>query len=153
MASYIDSSFLLSIILEENLSSRTINVWQNEDIRVSSILLRAECIITLRRIHFNYKNKLPETWLKEKEIELKNLLQEVTLRIFDKSILDIIEIKKVLSNCRTLDAIHLVVYLVNSVTYFHAERAKSPDCFDSFFNIFDKSSRLNFHSKGFAIFS
>jgi predicted nucleic acid-binding protein len=107
MASYIDSSFLLSIILEENLSSRTINVWQNEDIRVSSILLRAECIITLRRIHFNYKNKLPETWLKEKEIELNNLLQEVTLRIFDKSILDIIEIKKVLSNCRTLDAIHL----------------------------------------------
>ncbi len=112
MASYIDSSFLLSIILEENLSSRTINVWQNEDIRVSSILLRAECIITLRRIHFNYKNKLPETWLKEKEIELKNLLQEVTLRIFDKSILDIIEIKNELSNCRTLDAIHLATAIV-----------------------------------------
>ncbi len=107
MASYIDSSFLLSIILEENLSSRTINVWQNEDIRVSSVLLRAECIITLRRVHFNYKNKLPETWLKEKEIEMKNLLQEVTLRIFDKSILDIIEIKNELSNCRTFDAIHL----------------------------------------------
>lgn len=48
---------------------------------------------------------------------------------------------------------YLVVYLVNSVTYFHAERAKSPDCFDSFFNIFDKFSRVNFHSKGFAIFS
>ena len=36
---------------------------------------------------------------------------------------------------------------------FYAERAKSSDCFDSFFNIFVKSSRVNFHSNGFAIFS
>jgi hypothetical protein len=49
--------------------------------------------------------------------------------------------------------VSLVVYLVNSVTYFYAERAKSSDCFDSFFSIFDKSSRVNFHSNGLAIFS
>ena len=36
---------------------------------------------------------------------------------------------------------------------FYAERAKSSDCFDSFLNFFDKSSRVNFHPKGFAIFS
>jgi len=107
MASYIDSSFLLSIILDQNLSSKITKIWKNGEMRVSSVLLQAECIITLRRIYFNQKKGLPYNWLKEKEIELKNLIQEVSLRIIDKSILDIIEIKKDLSNCRTLDAIHL----------------------------------------------
>ena len=99
MATYIDSSFLLSILFEQN--------WKNDDVRVSSILLQAECIITLRRTFDNQKKILPDNWLEEKEMELKNLLQEVTIKIIDKSILDVIELKKNLSGCRTLDAIHI----------------------------------------------
>ena len=107
MATYIDSSFLLSILLEQNESLKAIKIWKNDDVRVSSILLQAECIITLRRISDIQKKTLPDNWLEEKEVELKNLLQEVTIKIFDKSILDIIDLKKSLSGCRTLDAIHL----------------------------------------------
>ena len=107
MATYIDSSFLLSILLEQNESLKAIDIWKNDDARVSSILLQAECIITLRRTFDNQKNILPDNWLEEKEIELKNLLQEVTKKIIDKSIVDVIELKKDLSGCRTLDAIHI----------------------------------------------
>jgi len=48
--SYFDSSILLAIALDEQKQKEAYTYWQNS-IRVSSILLRMETVITLRRIH------------------------------------------------------------------------------------------------------
>jgi uncharacterized protein with PIN domain len=54
--SYIDSSFLLAILLDEEKQRTAREYWQNS-IRVSSILLKIEAIIVLRRTHEINKNK------------------------------------------------------------------------------------------------
>lgn len=46
-----------------------------------------------------------------KEKELYNLLEEVNIRILDENITEYIKLKKELSKCRTLDAIHMATVL------------------------------------------
>jgi predicted nucleic acid-binding protein len=105
MIIYIDSSALLSIILRENDHEKAEKIWLNSDLRLSSILLEAECKITLRRI-CNQK-KLGKSWIVKKLEELTLLLEEVNLSNIDRTIIEIIDLKTVLSECRSLDAIHL----------------------------------------------
>jgi predicted nucleic acid-binding protein len=111
MVIYIDSSFLLSIILEEENSEISKKIWKDYDYRVSSILLESECLVTLRRFYNNNKNNLENNWLVLKEKELYDLLEEVNIRILDENITEYIKLKKELSKCRTLDAIHMATVL------------------------------------------
>ncbi len=111
MVIYIDSSFLLSIILEEENSEILKKIWKDHDYRVSSILLESECLVTLRRFYNHNKNNLENNWLVLKEKELYDLLEEVNIRILDENITEYIKLKKELSKCRTLDAIHMATVL------------------------------------------
>jgi predicted nucleic acid-binding protein len=111
MVIYIDSSFLLSIIFEEENSEISKTIWKDHDYRVSSILLELECLVTVRRFYNNNRNSLEGNWLGLKEKELSELLQEVNIRIVDEKILEYIKLKAELSNCRTLDAIHMATGL------------------------------------------
>lgn len=107
MIHYIDSSFLLTILLAEEEKDYAVGVWANALIRVSSILLEAESLITTRRAFERFRKELPSNWLKEKESELKNLIDEVEIRIIDKDVIETIRVRKDLCDCRSLDAIHL----------------------------------------------
>ena len=111
MVIYIDSSFLLSIIFEEDNIEISKQIWKDYGYRVSSIILNSECLVTLRRFYKNEKNNLENNWLTIKEKELSDLLAEVNTRIVDETITEYIKLKKELSNCRTLDAIHLATGL------------------------------------------
>jgi predicted nucleic acid-binding protein len=111
MVSYFDSSVLLAILLDEKQKEEAYFLWKNGGIRVSSILLKIESIVVLRRIYEQYKTKIGANWLKKKTAELEEFLNEVNYRIIDEGIEKIISLKKELSKCRTLDAIHIATAL------------------------------------------
>jgi hypothetical protein len=71
MLSYFDSSIFLSILLNEQRQDEAYWLWKDSDIEVSSILLRIETIVTLRRIYEQNKSKLDENWLERKAKELE----------------------------------------------------------------------------------
>jgi predicted nucleic acid-binding protein len=102
---------VLAILLEEAKKKEAYEYWQNSSIRVSSILLRIETVVSLRRTYEYYKNKLDDNWLMEKLKILDEYLNEVNYRIIGTKIEREIYLKKELSKCRSLDAIHIATAL------------------------------------------
>jgi predicted nucleic acid-binding protein len=111
MLSYFDSSTVLSILLNENRQEEAYSLWHNSKIKVSSILLKIETIVTLRRTYEQNKTKFDSNWLGRKTKELEEYLNEVNYIIIDEEIERIIHLRKELSNCKTLDAIHIATAL------------------------------------------
>ena len=107
MPCYIDSSFILSLLLEQNIDENEISIWHNNAPLLSSFLLEIECLVTLRRVYKHNESILPKHWLKTKENQFKELIKEITIKNIDRSILDVIDLHRELSDCRTLDAIHV----------------------------------------------
>ena len=107
MLCYFDSSIVLAILLDESRKSEALDLWNNASIRISSILLKLETITVLRRTYENNKSSLKSSWITMKQHEMNEYLNEVNYRILDESIENIIMVKKELSQCRTLDAIHI----------------------------------------------
>lgn len=107
MIIYIDTSALLSIIFEEDGHKTAMEIWSESDLRFSSVLLKAESKISLRRIYKNYQKKLGKDWISEKEIKLNSLLEEINFCNLDEAIIEMIDSKPLFSECRSLDAIHL----------------------------------------------
>jgi predicted nucleic acid-binding protein len=107
MLSCFDSSILLSILLNEQRQDEAYLLWKNSEVKVSSILLKIETIVTLRRIYEQNKSKLDENWLERKTKELKEYLNGINYLIIDDRIENAIYLKKELSNCKLLDAIHV----------------------------------------------
>ncbi len=107
MARYIDSSLVLSILLEEEMKNEAAAIWKEDPLRVSSFLLPAEGYIVLRRYYTTYSGRLPPDWLPKKEKKLKTLLEETALSALNDQLIEIIDVKKEIARCRTLDAVHL----------------------------------------------
>jgi hypothetical protein len=102
---------LLSIILDEEKQREALPLWKNSQIKVSSILLKLESLISLRR-HYEYnKNNFDSSWLTTKTTQLNEFLCEVTFTNIDTIIDSIIISNNNLAKCRTLDAIHLATAL------------------------------------------
>ena len=108
--SYFDTSVLLAILLDEDKKEEAYGYWLNS-IRVSSILLKIETVIGLRRVYETGKNHLGNDWLKKKEKILNEYLNEVNYMIIDSTIEREIQLRKELSQCRSLDAIHMATAL------------------------------------------
>ncbi|MCG6170095.1 PIN domain-containing protein [Leptospira sp. FAT2] len=107
MIVYIDSSVLLSIIFQEPTLDKSISIWKATELRVSSILLEAECKISIKRAYFHNKKKLGTGWKERKLTELDKLLEEINLKNLDSSTMENLNNEDLLSGCRTLDALHL----------------------------------------------
>ncbi|MDR1950007.1 MAG: PIN domain-containing protein [Spirochaetaceae bacterium] len=97
MLSYFDSSIILSILLNEERQEEAYSLWCNSEIKVSSILLRIETIVTLRRIYEQNKTKFDSNWLGRKTKELEEYLNEVNYIIIDDGIERIIHLRNELS--------------------------------------------------------
>ena len=108
--SYFDTSVLLAIMLDEDKKVEAYEYWQ-KSIRVSSILLKIETIVGLRRIYENNKHHLENDWLIRKSKLLNEYLNEVNYMTIDSSIEREILLRKDLSQCRSLDAIHIATAL------------------------------------------
>lgn len=114
MPCYIDSSFLLSFLLEQNVLEKDISIWKDYTPRLSSFLLELECLITMRRIYSQNRKNFTKKWLTLKETELKDFIKEISIKNIDQSVLEIVELKRELSECRTLDAIHMATAILFS---------------------------------------
>ncbi len=111
MIGYFDSSVLLAILLDEKNQKNASDLWTSADLRVSSILLRIETTIVVRRTYSHFKAKLGSDWLTQKLGELEEYLKEVNYRIVDAEIEKSISLKKDFARCRALDAIHIATAL------------------------------------------
>jgi len=115
---YFDSSFLLTILMNEPLSEEALVIWQSNKTRVSSILLRFETNIVLRRNYRNRMNKVNSDWLTSRLQDLNKFLNDIFYRDltedFENSIYNNYDF---LSKCKSLDAIHLATALDISEKY------------------------------------
>ena len=107
MILYLDSSVILSIIFQESTIEKSIEIWKLAEIRVSSILLEAECKISIKRTFLHNNDKLPESWKIDKLEELNKLIEEINFKNIDNMTLEILSKEEKLSGCRTLDALHI----------------------------------------------
>ena len=107
MVYYIETSIILSIILGDHFHDKAIKIWNTPSEKVSSILTLIEATIVLRRIYKNQKKSLPSQWLSKHEKQLKELISECNLMKIDESIQSIVELKKEIADCRSLDGIHV----------------------------------------------
>src|SRR5690242_4719984 len=108
---YFDSSVLLAMLLQEARETEAGNLWKSLPTKVSSLLLSAECWVSLRR-HFLRNGKEPsEKWLKERDEFLTEALAGIELKRMDEETLTLLKGQPILADCRTLDAIHLATAL------------------------------------------
>jgi len=102
---YIDTSFLLSIIFEDENYEKSVKYWNELDILYSSLLLEVESEINVYKYCvLTKKNKI---LYQDKVEQLKDLLENVNKKNIDQEI--VIEIKNVdkLKRLKSLDSIHL----------------------------------------------
>ena len=111
MPAYFNSSVLLAILLDEKRQKEALELWQNP-IRFSSILLKIEAIIGLRRTYENNKKNLESDWLNKKTKILEEYLCEANYMLLNDKIEREIYLRKELSQCRSLDAIHVATALL-----------------------------------------
>lgn len=102
---YIDTSFLLSIVFQDCHYDKSIDIWNDLDLKYSSLLLQIESQINLYKYFILLKKD--EKIYSQKEKELSDLLLNINLKIVDKEIA--LEIKNInnLKRPRSLDSIHL----------------------------------------------
>ena len=111
MPAYFDSSILLAILKGEEKGRVAADLWQAHTERASSILLEAECLTVLRRV-FRQAAHLPRGWLAEQQTRLQSYLEELEIRRVDEGIMEILHEQDKLSDCRTLDALHVATALL-----------------------------------------
>jgi predicted nucleic acid-binding protein len=111
MIGYFDSSVILAILFNEKKQEEALKYWNDTDTKISSILLKIETIISLRRVYNNNKQKLDNDWLVEKIKDLNEYLKEINYRIIDEELEVYISSNNDLAKCRSLDAIHIATAL------------------------------------------
>lgn len=112
MPGYYDSSFLLTSLLDQPGRDQLVACWDDEPIRVSSILLEAECLTVLRRAAASQPAPVAPTFLALRLRLLKQYLAGVTLKDHDNEVNHCLRNEPRLGSCRTLDAIHLATALL-----------------------------------------
>ena len=127
MVYYIETSIILSLLLEDELYDRAMEIWNTTGEKVTSILTGIESLIVVRRYNKANQKKFGSKWLSIKEKKIKEFLLECNLLNIDDDIHKIIELKKEIADCRSLDAIH-----VATAIYFKDRIGASKISFYSF---------------------
>jgi predicted nucleic acid-binding protein len=107
MISYFDSSVILSELLVEREEPDLVRLWEESSERLSSNLLKIECVIGIRRAALAQGLSPDNGWAKERIDLMLRSTETISFKIMDASIEDIIRLTPTLSDCRALDAIHL----------------------------------------------
>lgn len=84
--------------------------WQTEDVCVSSHLTRIETLIAIRRAG-TLLGREGKSWIQETITKIQPYLDAITCRYIDDSVEEIVRSNPGLSNCRTVDVIHLATAL------------------------------------------
>ncbi|HAK44776.1 MAG TPA: DNA-binding protein [Spirochaeta sp.] len=114
-AGYIDTSFLLSLIFRDENYEKSRNVWNELDLKFSSILLDIEASVNIYKYYII--SKKDSSLYSHKETELNVILSNINKKIVDSEIL--LEIRNVdkLKRPRSLDSIHLATaHILNKLS-------------------------------------
>jgi predicted nucleic acid-binding protein len=111
MVRYFDSSAVLSGLLEEKDHPALAGLWNGADGRLSSSLLKIECVVAVRRAALLRGLGADDTWAGERLDVLTGFLDALDFKTIDHSIEEIIRLTPALADCRTLDAIHVATAL------------------------------------------
>jgi len=109
---YFDSSALLAELLIQQGSPAVRELWQGADERLSSSLLRIECIVAIRRAALFQGGSAADGWAQERLGLLSEVLDTLSFKTIDASIEEIIQSTPALADCRALDAIHVATALL-----------------------------------------
>ncbi|MGA1795188.1 MAG: PIN domain-containing protein [bacterium] len=102
---YIDSSFLLSIVFEDERYDLSIDIWNSLDILLGSIIMEIECRINIYKYCLlSIKDK---ELYHEKDAMLSRLLNSINKKVVDNEVLLEIKNNDWLKRLRSLDSIHL----------------------------------------------
>ena len=112
MPSYYDSSVLLAGLLDQPGREDLVPLWDEEEDRVSSILLEAECVTVLRRAATLQPRKDAGAFLASRLERLDAYLKGIALRSVDPAVMRQLKQETRLAKCRSLDAIHLATALL-----------------------------------------
>lgn len=127
MVHYIETSIILSLLLEDEFYDEATKIWNAKSEKVTSILTGIESIIVIRRFYKANSKSLTSKWVSTQEKRIKEMLSECNLLSIGEDIQKIIELKKEIADCRSLDAIH-----VASAIYFKDQVGVSRISFHSF---------------------
>ena len=114
-SAYIDTSFLLSLIFEDENYERSVECWNGLDMLFSSVLLEVESRINLYKHYLALQRD--KSWRQKKEKQLKGLLDNISRRGVDDEIVREIDNYEMIKRARSLDAIHLATAnILNKLT-------------------------------------
>jgi len=102
---------MLAGILGQESKELLASLWDPAEIRLSSVLSKIECLIGVRRAGTLQKLPPDDPWCTERIRLLETYLEELDCKRIDDDILDIVRKNAFLSNCRSLDAIHVATAL------------------------------------------
>ena len=108
---YFDSSVILSELLEEKIHPLLIELWNGAEERLSSSLLKIECVVAIRRAALLQGVAADDVWARERMDLLSGFLDALNFKAIDRSIEELIRLTPALADCRTLDAIHVATAL------------------------------------------
>ena len=111
MVCYYDSSIMLAAVLEQNPAPALASYWDTVSARLSSTLLKIECLIGIRRAGALQKLSPDAPWVGQRIDLLKRYTDEVDCRRLDDEIEEMVRNTPALCECRTLDAVHLATAL------------------------------------------
>ena len=144
MINYFDSSLVLSILLEEKRKEEAYSIWKSNPIRVSSILLKIETDVSLKRFYRRNENRLDIDGLARRKVQLNGLMHDVFFDDITESFANFMIQNDSFAGCKSLDAIHIATVLDISEKY-----DKSEICVCSFDdNMLALAKQLGFNTKG-----
>jgi predicted nucleic acid-binding protein len=114
MAGYYDSSLILAIVLGQGDRDALLRIWDDEDNRMSSVLLRPECVVSIRRLagmNAGTPADRRRARVEENLTVLEPYLRRLTYKALDDSVADLVRQDQRLAECRTLDAVHIATAL------------------------------------------
>jgi len=107
--------------MNEPKTQEALSIWRNSKVRVSSILLKFEANIVLRRNYRNIRNKIGNNWLEGRLLDLKKYLEDVFCIDVNEKLENSVSDYDTLSKCKSLDAIHLATALDISKKFHRSE--------------------------------
>ena len=108
MVSYFDSSFVLNMIFHESNSDENLKTWKMAKNRFSSILLKFECLNTVRKALPQCKDDDERSKLLS---NFKQFMDEINFKNIESTLFDQFSLKNDFSSLRTLDMIHAITAL------------------------------------------
>jgi len=112
MATYYDTSFLLAGLLPAPDASRLVPWWTEETVRLGSVLLEAECVTVIRRTATAQQPADSASFLSSRMDWLNQQMALLSCNDVNNEVLQRLRSEPRLSNCRTLDALHLATALL-----------------------------------------